>query len=80
MNDRRRLLLIALIAFAAAIVGVLVGRAYVAHQTPVETELHTLIHSQLELDPGQHTKIEEIERHRSLAVSALTTAWSKRAA
>ncbi len=36
MTDRRRLLLIALIAFAAAIAGVLIGRAYVVRQTPVK--------------------------------------------
>src|SRR3546814_5706626 len=62
MNDWRRLLLIALIAFAAAIAGVLVGRASVARQTPVETELHTLLHRQLELNDTQHAKIEAIER------------------
>ena len=71
MNDRRRLLLIALIAFFAAVAGVLVGRAYVARQTPVETELHTLLHSQLELDSGQHARIEEIERRFAVRKQAL---------
>ena len=71
MNDRRRLLLIALIAFVAAVVGVLVGRAYVVRQTPVETELHALLHSQLELDSGQHARIEEIERRFAVRKQAL---------
>ncbi len=71
MNDRRRLLLIALIAFAAAIAGVLIGRAYVARQTPVETELHILLHRQLELDDAQHAKIEAIERSFALRRQAL---------
>jgi hypothetical protein len=71
MNDRRRLLLIALIAFAAAIAGVLIGRAYVARQTPVETELHTLLHRQLELDDTQHAKIEAIERRFAVRKQAL---------
>lgn len=71
MNDRRRLLLIALIAFAAAIVGAFIGRAYIARQAPVETELHTLLHGQLELDPGQHKKIDEIERRFAVRKQAL---------
>src|SRR3546814_20809835 len=71
MNDWRRLLLIALIAFAAAIAGVLVGRAYVARQTPVETELHTLLHRQLELNDTQHAKIEAIERRFAVRKQAL---------
>lgn len=71
MNDRRRLLLIALIAFAAAIAGAFIGRAYIARQTPVETELHTLLHSQLELDASQHTKIEAIERRFAVRKQAL---------
>src|SRR3546814_1453026 len=71
MNDGRRLLLIALIAFAAAIAGVLVGRAYVARQTPVETELHTLLHRQLELNDSQHAKIEAIERRFAVRRQAL---------
>lgn len=71
MTDRRRLLLIALIAFAAALVGVFVGRAYVARQTPVETELHALLHRQLDLDARQHARIEAIERRFAVRKRAL---------
>src|SRR3546814_757643 len=59
------------LAFAAAIAGVLVGRAYVARQTPVETELHTLLHRQLELNDTQHAKIEAIERRFAVRKQAL---------
>ncbi len=71
MTDRRRLLLIALIAFAAAIAGVLIGRAYVVRQTPVETELHALLHRQLDLDDTQHSKIKAIERRFAVRKQAL---------
>jgi len=71
VNDRRRLLLIALVAFAAAVAGVWVGRAYVARQAPVETELHALLHDQLGLDAGQHARIEAIERRFAVRKQAL---------
>ncbi|WOF44966.1 periplasmic heavy metal sensor [Sphingopyxis indica] len=71
MRDWRRLLLIALIAFAAAIAGVLVGRAYVARQAPVETELHSLLHRQLDLDPGQKARIQAIEARFAIRKQAL---------
>lgn len=70
MNDRGRLLLIALVAFVAAVAGVLAGRAYVARQA-VETELHTLLHEQLDLDAGQQVRIEAIERRFALRKQAL---------
>jgi hypothetical protein len=67
----RRLLLIALIAFGAAIAGVVVGRLYIARQAPVETELHSLLHRQLRLDDGQATRIEAIERRFAVRKQAL---------
>lgn len=71
MTDRRRLLLIAVIAFAAALAGVFIGRAYVARQAPVETELHALLHSELELDAAQKARIEAIESRFAVRKQAL---------
>lgn len=71
MTNRRQLLLIALIAFVAALAGVFVGRAYVARQMPVETELHALLHRQLDLDPNQQARIEAIERRFAIRKQAL---------
>jgi len=71
MTDRRRLLFVALIAFAAALAGVFIGRAYVAQQAPVETELHTLLHHQLDLDNAQKVKIEAIEARFAVRKQAL---------
>ncbi len=71
MNDRRRLWLVAPIAFAAAIAGAFIGRAYVARQAPVETELHGLLHQQLDLDAHQHVRIAAIEARFAIRRQAL---------
>lgn len=71
MTDRRRLLLIALIAFGAAILGAVIGRSFIAPPKPVENELHALLHHQLELDQGQQARMEEIERRFAVRKRAL---------
>ena len=57
----RRLLLVGLIAFAAAIAGVFVGRIVSDAPRASETELHALLHGQLDLTPEQEKKLERIE-------------------
>jgi len=57
----RRLLLVGLIAFAAAIAGVFVGRLATDAPKASETELHALLHDQLDLTPAQDAKIDRIE-------------------
>lgn len=57
----RRLLLVGLIAFAAAIAGVFVGRLVADAPRASETELHALLHGQLDLTPEQEMKLERIE-------------------
>ena len=57
----RRLLLVGLIAFAAAIAGVFVGRLVSDAPKANETELHSLLHDQLDLTPAQDAKIDRIE-------------------
>lgn len=57
----RRLLLVGLVAFIAALVGVFVGREVFDAPPASETELHALLHSQLDLTADQHAKIEQIE-------------------
>ncbi|SNS62143.1 Heavy-metal resistance [Sphingomonas laterariae] len=70
-GGRRYVLLIALIAFVAAIVGVVVGREIVVPERPVENELHDLLHQQLKLDDAQHRQIEQIEKDFALRKHAL---------
>jgi hypothetical protein len=57
----RRLLLVGLIAFAAAIAGVFVGRFVSDVPKASETELHALLHGQLDLTTVQEAKLERIE-------------------
>jgi len=57
-----RLLVLAAVAFAAAMGGVLAGRYIVQPQLSSESEVHALLHKQLQLDAPQHAKIEAIER------------------
>lgn len=71
MTDRRRLLLITVIAFLAAVAGAFIGRAFIAPSAPVESELHTLLHHDLDLDVGQKARMEEIERRFALRKQAL---------
>ena len=67
----RRVLTVGLIAFLAAVVGVFVGRLLVDVPRPSETELHAVLHDQLDLSPKQQIEIDHIEtqfaaRRRSL--------------
>ncbi|MGE0774674.1 MAG: Spy/CpxP family protein refolding chaperone [Sphingomonadaceae bacterium] len=71
MTDRRRLLLIAVIAFLAAIAGAFIGRAFIAGPAPVENELHSLLHHNLKLDRAQQTQMDEIERRFAIRRQAL---------
>lgn len=57
----RQILLVALIAFAAAAIGVFAGRAFAPAPKPAETELHALLHRELDLTADQHRKLDEIE-------------------
>jgi hypothetical protein len=71
MSERVRFGLMILFAFGAAIGGVLIGRTWIAPPAPVESELHQLLHEDLELDPDQARRIEAIERRYALRRQAL---------
>ncbi|MBB6425762.1 hypothetical protein HDC35_001483 [Sphingopyxis sp. JAI128] len=61
MMSLRRLLVVGLIAFLAALAGVFLGRALVDAPRANETELHALLHKELELSPGQQRKLDPVE-------------------
>lgn len=61
MTPPRRLLIIGLIAFLAALAGVFVGRALVDAPRANETELHAMLHRELKLTPDQQQKLRPIE-------------------
>ena len=67
----RRLALLAAIGFVFAIIGVLVGREFVAPAKPVETELHDILHRDLDLNASQSAQIEEIEKRFAVRRHAL---------
>ena len=71
MTGWRRLALIAVYAFAAALGGVVVGRALFGPSHPPENELHTLLHDGLNLDAGQAAQIETLEKRFALRKRAL---------
>lgn len=62
MSWGKRLILIATVAFLAAIGGTFAGRMFFAPQRQSETELHALLHKELKLDAAQEAKIEAIEQ------------------
>ena len=71
MRDFRRIVLLVLLTFAAALAGVVIGRVYVVPQKPVENELHELLHSELELDGEQHKRLDVIEKRFAIRRQAL---------
>lgn len=69
--SKSRLALVVAIAFLAALAGVAVGRLLFPPPPPSETELHALLHRQLDLTPEQHAKLERIESEFSTRRKAL---------
>lgn len=58
----RQGLVVAMLAFAAALLGVGAGRWLFAPQPPLETAFHTMIHRDLALDAGQARAVAGMER------------------
>lgn len=71
MSNRLLFGLVAIVAFAAAICGVVVGRVYFIQPQPVESELHSLLHEELDLNRKQKSEIAEIERRFAIRKQAL---------
>lgn len=71
MNRGKRLVLIAFVAFLAAMGGTYAGRTLLAPEKQTETELHALLHTELKLDAAQQAKIEAIEQRFATRRKAL---------
>lgn len=71
MSWSKRLVLIALVAFAAALAGTYAGRVLLAPERQSETELHALLHKELDLDAAQEAKVEAIEQRFATRRKAL---------
>ena len=62
MRPTRWAIGIAIIAFLAGIAGVFVGRVLIAPPRARGTELHDVLHHQLELDASQQARLEALEQ------------------
>ncbi|GGE20926.1 hypothetical protein GCM10011529_29430 [Polymorphobacter glacialis] len=62
MSNFGRFVVVALVAFVAALGGVVIGRALVTQLSPPETELHALLHDKLNLTAVQRQRIELLEQ------------------
>ncbi len=61
MKGRERLFLIIVVAFAAAIAGVLIGRIIIPSRPAPGNELHHVLHEELELDSKQREQLDVLE-------------------
>lgn len=71
MTNARRALLVAVIAFAAAIAGVWVGQVMLVSKPAAGSALHDLIHDRLKLDNAQHAKLDALEGQFAVRRKAL---------
>jgi hypothetical protein len=68
---RAQFVLLILLAFGAAIGGAFIGRTFINPPRGVESELHQVLHEQLNLDPAQNAKVEAIEAQFAIRRQAL---------
>lgn len=71
MSGTRRTVIIAVIVFLSALGGVFAGRLLLAPSPPAENGLHALLHSSLNLDAAQHSKLDILEKKFSIRKQAL---------
>ena len=71
MTSLQRTLLIAAITFTAAFAGVWAGRVMFASKPAADSELHSLLHDQLDLDAAQHAKLDTLEAQFAVRRKAL---------
>ncbi|WP_414900150.1 periplasmic heavy metal sensor [Sphingomonas flavalba] len=68
---KSRIALVAIIAFLAALAGVAAGRIMLPAPQPSETELHALLHRQMDLTADQHARLDRIEQDFAVRRKAL---------
>jgi len=71
MRSGWRIALIAMIAFIAAVAGIYAARTLSEQPRRSEGELHTFLHTELNLDASQEAKIEAIEARFAVRKKAL---------
>jgi len=71
VTHRAQFALAMLLAFGAALGGAFIGRSYIHAPPAVESQLHQVLHEQLDLDPGQNARVETIEAQFAIRRQAL---------
>jgi len=71
MTNRAQFALAMILAFGSAVGGAFVGRTFINPPPPVESELHQVLHQQLDLSPAQNAKVETIEGQFAIRKQAL---------
>jgi len=71
VKPMRRMVGIAIIAFLAGVAGVFVGRALIAPPSSQGSELHEVLHHQLQLDAGQEARLDALEQQFAIRRRAL---------
>lgn len=71
MKPLRWTIVIAVVAFLAGIAGVFIGRALVPMPQDEGSELHEVLHHQLNLDQGQKDRLETLEQRFAIRRRAL---------
>ncbi len=67
---KRYSLLLMLLAFGAALLGLWAGRMLMKPEEPLENRFHALVHHELKLDAAQKVAIEKLERRFALRQAA----------
>lgn len=70
-NRRSQFALAMVLAFGAAMGGAFIGRTFINAPPPVESELHQVLHEQLNLDAAQDAKVDAIEAQYAIRKQAL---------
>ena len=71
MTPHRRWFFVIVVAFAAALAGVFVGRAIFPPTAKAGMDLHALLHDELNLDAKQRAQLEVLERRFAVRRSAI---------
>lgn len=67
----RRTLVLAVVAFLAALAGVVIGRGLTEQAPGQSNELHEFLHDELDLDAGQLAKVHDLEAKFAVRREAL---------
>jgi nickel and cobalt resistance protein CnrR len=71
MTRRSSLILAVVLAFVAALGGVVLGRMLIAPPRPVESQIHQILHERLDLDAEQARRIDLLEQDFALRKAGL---------